>query len=53
MKTNIQGNIWEIFLFYHENVYCVYLLESHHRGDSNENTQYNTEKTCLSPDLVL
>ena len=30
----------EIFLFYHEIVYCVCSLESPHRGDSNEYTQY-------------
>ena len=30
----------EIFLFYHEIVCCVYSLESPHRGDSNEYTQY-------------
>ena len=29
----------KIFLFYHENVCCVYSLESPHRGDSNEYTQ--------------
>ena len=28
------------FLFYHEIVCCVYLLESPHRGDSNEYTQH-------------
>ena len=28
------------FLFYHEIVCCVYSLESPHRGDSNEYTQY-------------
>ena len=28
------------FLFYHGIVYCVYLLESPHRGDSNEYTQH-------------
>ena len=26
-------------LFYHEIVCCVYLLESPHRGDSDERTQ--------------
>ena len=30
----------KIFLFYHEIVCCVYLLESPHRGDSNEYTQH-------------
>ena len=30
----------EIFLFYREIVYCVYSLESPHRGDSNEYTQH-------------
>ena len=30
----------EIFLFYHEMVYCVYSLELPHRGDSNEYTQH-------------
>ena len=29
-----------IFLFYHKNVFCVYSLESPHRGDSNEYTQH-------------
>ena len=28
------------FLFYHEIVCCVYLLESPHRGHSNEYTQH-------------
>ena len=28
-----------MFLFYHE-ILCVYSLESPHRGDSNEYTQY-------------
>ena len=30
----------EIFLFYYEIVWCVYSLESPHRGDSNEYTQH-------------
>ena len=30
----------EIFLFYREIVFCVYSLESPHRGDSNEYTQH-------------
>ena len=30
----------DIFSFYHEIVWCVYSLESHHRGDSNEYTQH-------------
>ena len=30
----------EIFLSYHEIVYCVYSLESPHRGDSNEYTEH-------------
>ena len=34
------GILKEIFLFYHENVCCVYTLESLHRGDSNEYTQH-------------
>ena len=36
-----QGNkyIGVVFLFYH-GVCCVYSLESHHRGDSNEYTQH-------------
>ena len=29
-----------MFLFYHEIVCCVYLLESPHRGYSNEYTQH-------------
>ena len=29
-----------IFLFFHEIVYCVYSLESPHRGDSNEYIQH-------------
>ena len=32
------GILREIYLFYHENVCCVYSLESPHRGDSNEYT---------------
>ena len=35
------GILMEIFLFYHENVCCVYSLESPHRGDSNECTQHS------------
>ena len=35
----IKGYFSKIFLFYHENVCCVYSLESPHRGDSNEYTQ--------------
>ena len=31
----------EIFsIFFNMKVYCVFPLESPHRGDSNENTQY-------------
>ena len=30
----------EIFLFYYEIVCCVYSLQSPHRGDSNEYTEY-------------
>ena len=31
----------DIFLiFFNMKVYCVFSLESPHRGDSNENTQY-------------
>ena len=30
----------EMFLFYHENICCVYLLESAHQGYSNEYTQH-------------
>ena len=30
----------DIFLFYHDFVYCVYSLESPHQGDSNEYTQH-------------
>ena len=29
-----------IIYYYHENVSCVYSLESPHRGDSNEYTQH-------------
>ena len=32
--------IWHFFIRYHENMCGVYSLESHHRGDSNEYTQY-------------
>ena len=31
---------WRNFRIYHENVCCVYALESPHRGDSNEYTQH-------------
>ena len=34
--------IFKEILFYHENVRCVYLLESPHRGDSNEYTQHTS-----------
>ena len=30
----------EIFLFYHENVCCMYSSESPHRGNSNEYIQH-------------
>ena len=30
----------EMFLFYHENVCCVYSFESPCRGDSNEYTEH-------------
>ena len=30
-------------IFFNMNVYCVFLLESPHRGDSNENTQYTID----------
>ena len=32
--------IKDIFLFYHEIVYCMYSLELPHRGNSNEYTQH-------------
>ena len=35
-KTNIQGYFRDIFLFYYENLCCVYSLESPHWGDSDE-----------------
>ena len=31
----------EIILFYHKLVFCVYSLESHHRGDSNKYTYHH------------
>ena len=33
--------VWiiEVLLYYHEIVYCVYSLESHHRGESYEYTK--------------
>ena len=35
------GSITGIFsIFFNMKVYCVFLLESPHRGDSNEYTQY-------------
>ena len=35
------GGIIRIFLiFYNMKIYCVFTLESPHRGDSNEYTQY-------------
>ena len=34
------GYYREIFLFYHEYVCCMHLLESPYRGDSNEITQH-------------
>ena len=34
------GIIKVVFLFHIKMVYCVYSLESPHRGDSNESTQY-------------
>ena len=32
---------FDFFLFYQENICCVYSLESPHRDDSNENTTYH------------
>ena len=53
----------DFFLFYDENVCCVYLLESPHRVDSNEFIQHTIilqkiEKSSIyychsSPNLVL
>ena len=37
--SSIKQTFWEMFLFYHEIVCCVYSLESPRRGDSNEYTQ--------------
>ena len=39
-EKNILGYFRAIFLFYHENVCCVYSLEWPRRGDSNEYTQH-------------
>ena len=42
----------DIFLiFFNMKVYCVFSLESPHRGDSNENTQYTifNRKKKISP----
>ena len=39
-KTNLLEYLKDIFVFYHDSICCVYLLESPHRGDSNEYTQY-------------
>ena len=38
-KTNIIRYFKIFFLYYHETVCCVYSLETHDRGDSNEYTQ--------------
>ena len=44
----VRGTNWVIFsIFFNMKVCCVFSLESPHRGDSNENTQYtifNIEK---------
>ena len=41
LSENHENKIFtDIFLFCHEIVCCVYSLESHHRGNSNEYTQY-------------
>ena len=48
-----------IFFFILKMVYCVYSLESPHRGDSNENTQHTLmlnkikKLSLMPPDLVL
>ena len=42
----------DIFLiFFNMKVYCMFSLESPHRGDSNENTQHTVfnRKTKISP----
>ena len=35
-----QAKLLLFFLFFHENIYCGYLLEAPHRGASNEYPQY-------------
>ena len=40
METNIKRYFGELFLFNHENICCVYSLESPRRGDSYEFTQH-------------
>ena len=48
-----------IFVFILKTVYCVYSLESPHRGDSSENTQHTfmlkkiKDILIKSPDLAL
>ena len=39
-RKQIFTSIYEVFLFYHENVWCVFSLKSPHRGDFNEYTQH-------------
>ena len=46
-KTNIKGYFRDfVFFFDNENVCCLYSLESHHRGDSNEYTQHTSGSSC-------
>ena len=41
--TGQGGHYSDIYLiFYNIKVYCMFSLESPHRGDSNQNTQYTT-----------
>ena len=53
-KTNVLAYFKDIFLFQHENVYYVYLIQSPHRCNSNEYmytqhkiTPQKNEKTFL------
>ena len=55
-ENKYTGYFREIFIFYHENICCVYSLESPHRDESNEYTQHTIfciDYLHLLPDLKL
>ena len=43
----------KIFIFFNMQVYCVSSLESPHRGDSNDNTQYTISNLKKKITLII